>query len=98
MTRRLFIYYRVDAGRAGETLPLVLDFQRRACARHPGLQAELLKRPEEKDGLQTWMEVYSCPGGIPREVEAELSDANGRAFIFGIRSHLYVEAFVPCAS
>lgn len=96
--RRLFIYYRVDAARAEEALPLVLDFQRRACARHPGLQAELLKRPGEKDGLQTWMEVYSSLGGVPSEVEAELSDSAGRSAISGILSNLYVEVFVPCAS
>jgi hypothetical protein len=49
----LYIYYRVQAGHAARLAPMIR-----------AMQAELgsgmvLRRPEEKDGLQTWMEVYA---------------------------------------
>ncbi|WP_119154000.1 DUF4936 family protein [Caldimonas tepidiphila] len=96
--RRLFIYYRVLPERAGETLVALQALQQQACARFAGLQAELLRRPEEKDGLQTWMETYSHPDGVPASAESWLCDEALRAGVLGIQGNMYVEVFVPCAS
>ena len=59
------------------------------------ITAEL--RPEEKDGLQTWMEVYRHPCGVSEALQAEIERAVGAAtrWIVGER---HVEVFVPCVS
>jgi hypothetical protein len=56
-----------------------------------------MRRPEEKDGMQTWMELYRHPGGLSPELEAEIAraaEAVQRDWIDGPR---HVEVFVPCA-
>ena len=65
----LYIYYRVRSEDAA-------SLQERAAAMQKSLSGEygivsgLKRRPEEKDGLQTWMEIYQ---DVPADFEATLA-------------------------
>lgn len=97
--RELFIYYRIEGAGAATARATAQGFQARLCARHPGLTARLLRRPEQTSDQQTWMETYSYAGegGVSAALEAEIAaEALLLApFITGAR---HVEVFVPCAS
>lgn len=100
--RELFIYYRIKVAGATAALAAARDFQARLRERHPGLTARLLRRPDDSNGTETWMEIYSLhdasqPNGITPALEAEIAREAAAldAFIAGTR---HTEAFVPCAS
>ena len=61
MAHRLYVYYRVPQARLDATVAVVRQVQADLVAAHPGLQAELLRRPELRDGDVTLMETYSGP-------------------------------------
>jgi hypothetical protein len=54
----LYIYYRVRSADLDAFRAKVLAMQHN-LARDCGVAAALKRRPDEKDGLQTWMEVYA---------------------------------------
>lgn len=92
----LYIYYRVAEAQAAALLPQVQAMQ--AALGAQGVQCALKRRPDSKDGLQTWMEVY---GGCAPAFETELAQAVVAAdlaqYIDGAR---HTEVFVdiaPCA-
>jgi len=100
--RELFIYYRIRVDAARAALDAALALQARLRERHPGLTARLLRRPEEQDQQQTWMEIYALPrdgeaAGVTPQLEAEIAAAAIALapFIVGTR---HTEVFVPCAS
>ena len=75
--RELFIYYRVQVIDAVLALAEVRAFQGRLAESFPRLEPRLLRRPDEVDGLQTWMETYAVdalqsPAGVTPEIEAEI--------------------------
>jgi len=91
----LYVYYRVRDEHAARLAPLVCAFQARLI--QPGA-ARLLRRPESKDGCQTWMEVYP---GVPERFAATLAVAADQAGFEGLiegprRVEVFVE-FPPCA-
>ncbi len=57
----LFVYYRVRSDAAMQLQPKVADMQA-GLAQRFGVRTALKRRPEERDGLQTWMEIYE---GVP---------------------------------
>ena len=57
----LYVYYKVRDPDAAALAPRVRAMQAALAARH-GVSVQLKSRPESKDGLQTWMEVYP---GVP---------------------------------
>ena len=59
MARRLFVYYRVGETALPTVLAEVRALQAGLMAGHPGLRAELLRRPEPSDGEITLMETYA---------------------------------------
>ncbi len=59
MARRLYVYYRVPDAALAATVAAVRAVQVRLVQQHPGLQAELLRRPELRDGEVTLMETYA---------------------------------------
>ena len=61
MARRLYVYYRVPLAQLAATVAAVRQVQTSLVAAHPGLQAELLRRPELRDGDVTLMETYAGP-------------------------------------
>ena len=98
--RELFIYYRITAAGASRALRTVGAYQARLRSRHPGLTARLLRRPDEHNGTQTWMETYSFdahPGGITPQIEAEI-ECEAQALAASIDGSRHTEVFVPCAS
>lgn len=56
---RLYVYYRVASPALGATVQAVGLVQAALLAAHPGLQAELLRRPALDPGEVTLMEVYA---------------------------------------
>lgn len=93
----LYIYYRVQPAHAAALQPMLAAMQQQ-LSRTYGVAAALKRRPEEKDGRQTWMEVYQ---DVPADFDAVLAEAVARsgalALIDGPR---HTEIFVdvrPCA-
>jgi hypothetical protein len=70
----LYVYYKVREENAARLAPIVLAMQGSLAAGLAG-SAQLKRRPDTKDGLQTWMEVY--PG----------ADANFREALEGAERH-----------
>jgi hypothetical protein len=70
-----------------------------ACLRValPGLQTQLLRRPETVDGFQTWMEIYQHPQGVSAQ-DQELIEGAARQLRSLCSQPRHVEVFVPCAS
>ncbi|WP_280150320.1 DUF4936 family protein [Piscinibacter sp. XHJ-5] len=100
--RELFIYYRIPSAAADEALAAALALQARLRQRHPGLTARLLRRPDDANEQQTWMETYAYlrdtePAGVTSALEAEIADEARvlAPFIAGAR---HTEVFIPCAS
>ncbi len=73
MAHRLYVYYRVAEAQLPATVVAVRQVQAALAAAHPGLQAELLRRPELRDGEVTLMETYAGP--LTPAVEAAITQA-----------------------
>jgi len=73
VARRLYVYYRVPEAALAATVAAVRAVQARLVQQHPGLQAELLRRPELRDGEVTLMEIYA--GGLTAEVQDAIDQA-----------------------
>ncbi len=90
----LYVYYRVRVEDAARLQPQVEAMQRALSHSHR-VQAALKRRPEEKEGRQTWMEIYpDVPEGF---ASALAGAATALTLIDGDR---HVETFVdlvPCA-
>lgn len=74
--RELFVYYRVAASTWHEAAAAARTAQ--ACLRqsHPGLSARLLRRPDERGGEVTLMEVYAdVARGIDDALAAQIEAA-----------------------
>lgn len=93
----LYIYYRVPRGNAVALRSRVEEVQR-CVFRDYGIVTGLKRRPEEKDGCQTWMEIYlSVPDGFERRLEEVIDQTGISGLIDGSR---HIEHFVdlpPCA-
>jgi hypothetical protein len=91
----LYVYYKVRDENAERLAPLVCSLQARVI--QPG-HARLLRRPESRDGLQTWMEVYP---DVPVDFAAGLEKAAAAAGLDGlVEGPRHVEVFTeipPCA-
>ncbi len=97
----LFIYYRSRVECAAEVVAQVRGFQAQLVLEHPALVARLLRRPEPKDGLLTWMETYAFATMNPAptldaelQQQIEIRAACIRRLIEGER---HTEVFIPCA-
>lgn len=99
--RELFIYYRSQPDHAATVQARVREFQAALCRAHPGLVARLLRRPEERNGLLTWMETYAIEPMSPsrrldddlqRQIEQHAESLHGL-----IEGDRHTEVFVSCA-
>jgi hypothetical protein len=73
--RELFIYYRVRSTDAGAAQVAARQMQARLCAGYPVLIAGLLRRANEENGVQTWMETYSTitmGDGVTTDMQATI--------------------------
>jgi Domain of unknown function (DUF4936) len=100
--RELFVYYRLRSIDAAAALTAVHSLQAQLRKRHPQLIARLLRRPEEVDGCQTWMETYSTdpmqdPAGISAELQSDI-EAQARVLLPMLDGPRHAELFIACAS
>ncbi len=66
----VFVYYQVPRVGAAQLLPHVMQMQAELSHRY-GVQVSLKRRPEEKLGMQTWMEIYAnVPEGFLTALQA----------------------------
>ena len=90
----LYVYYRVRSDDALRLQPQVEAMQR-ALAHSHHVSCALKRRPEEKEGRQTWMETYlDVPAGFASAL------AGAAASLTLIDGERHVETFVdlaPCA-
>ena len=63
LEQELFVYYRAPPQDAAALQAAVRHMQTGLTRQHRGLSARLLRRPEVRDGLDTWMEAYAWPAG-----------------------------------
>jgi hypothetical protein len=93
----LYVYYKVRIEDAAGLAPRVRALQAAVAARL-GVTGQLKRRPEARDGLQTWMEVYPATDAAFPAALAAMAAAAGLDAAAGPR---HAEAFVdlepPCA-
>lgn len=91
----LYVYYKVRDEHAAALLPLVRALQARVAG--PGA-ARLQRRPDSRDGLQTWMEVYpGVPGTFAATLDTALAGAGLDGLVEGPRRVEVFMEFPPCA-
>jgi len=94
----LFIYYRAEPARVEAVAGAVQQMQAQLCDAHPGLQARLLRRPDVRDGLQTWMEIYRLPEGTSPVALAAAIERAAESLQAQLTGRRHVEHFAECAS
>lgn len=99
--RRVYVYYRVQAADLVDAVQAARALQAQLRDRWPGLQAELLARPEAgSDDARTLMEVYALdaePGGLDAPRQAAIEAAAAQALAPWLQGPRHVEVFTPCA-
>jgi hypothetical protein len=77
----LYVYYKVREADAPALAPRVRVLQARV-----GVPAQLKRRPDVRDGLQTWMEIYpSVDDGFPARLDTAAREAGFEGLIQGER-------------
>lgn len=94
----LYIYYRAEPARADAVTAVVQRMQAQLCDACPGLQARLLRRPDLRDGLHTWMETYRLPPGANAVAVAAVIEQAAESLLVQLSGARHVEHFVACAS
>lgn len=93
----LYIYYQVKEEHAQALEARVRSLQAKLAA-GSGVSPQLKRRPESRDGLQTWMEIYPVVGeGFAEQLAAAAGEAGLLSLTAGGR---HVETFMdlpPCA-
>ena len=93
----LYIYYQVREENAAALQALVTALQVRLTSVH-GVAGQLKRRPESRDGMQTWMEVYpATPGGFATALELAARDSGLAALTAGPRHTEIFMDLTPCA-
>lgn len=91
----LYIYYTVRDEHADLLAPRIRAMQAELAARH-AIGTRLMRRPETRDGKQTWMEVYAATAdGFPAALELALNDADVGSLIDGQR---HIEVFTDIST
>jgi hypothetical protein len=92
----LYVYYRVRSERAGQ-LRAQAGAMQKGLTQEYGIVTGLKRRPEEKDGMQTWMEVYQAiPDGFAAMLERAVAQAGLAALIEGQRHTEYFLDVFAC--
>lgn len=93
----LYIYYQVEDANAAPLQAQVAAMQRALLASH-GVAGQLKRRPDAKDGVQTWMEVYPrVPADFPAIVDAAARHAGLLALSDSARHAEIFMDLIPCA-
>lgn len=88
MAVRLYVYYKLPEAALAATVDAVHRVQAGLRAAHPGLQAELLRRPDLQAGQVTLMETYA--GALSPAVEAAIAEATS-----ALPQPRHSERFIP---
>jgi hypothetical protein len=89
----LFVYYKLPANEHALWRPRAENFAQRVRQRWPGLQVELMQRPDPSaEGLETWMEVYRHPEGVSAPMMAAITQL---ALELGLPPKRAAEIFIP---
>ncbi len=95
MSRDLFIYYRVPASHTKTMQKKIIDMQAALREKWP-VSTALKRRPELKDGCETWMEIYAqVPDDFPSALELAVNQAQVLEHTEG---HRHIETFVDIAA
>jgi len=93
----LYIYYRVHVADAALFLPKITEMQDN-LSRLYGVRTSLKRRPEEQDGLHTWMEVYlEVAEGFEATLEQAVARSELPAMIAGKRHMEHFLDLTLCA-
>ena len=93
----LYIYYQVKEADTASLQAAVVSMQAELAREH-GVACKLKRRPEARDGLQTWMEVYAAtPAGFTATLDAAAERAGLSAWTSGARHTEVFTDLVPCA-
>jgi hypothetical protein len=93
----LYIYYRVRNENAAALQVRASAMQHRLEA-ECGVAGSLKRRPEEKDGRQTWMEVYQAvPDGFEATLDAAVAHGGLAKLIDGPRHTEHFMDIPACA-
>ncbi|NRR32336.1 DUF4936 family protein [Oxalobacteraceae bacterium] len=93
----LYIYYQVREADAAALQAVVTAMQAELASRH-GVVGQLKRRPEAKDGVQTWMEVYpATAAGFAAALDVAVAGAGMSAWITGPRHTEVFLDVIPCA-
>jgi hypothetical protein len=97
----LYIYYQVKDADAAP-LQVALAAMQAALAQRHAVTCQLKRRPEARDGLQTWMEVYTAtPAGFEQVLDAAVAQARLADWIAGPRhTEIFTDVVMdvsPCA-
>lgn len=93
----LYIYYRVRSENATALRERVAAMQKSLSGEY-GIVSRLKRRPEEKDGRQTWMEIYEAvPDHFEAVIERAVAQAGLAALIDGQRNTEHFLDVSSCA-
>lgn len=88
----LYVYFKVDVPSHEAWARRIRQFQAQMVAQWPGLEAELLQRPEATAGKETWMEIYRHSRGLNDAMVAAIAGAAADA---GLPQPRHTERFTP---
>jgi hypothetical protein len=92
----LYIYYRVREDDCARLAAAVRAMQARLAAE--GLPGTLKRRPDTKEGRQTWMEVYpAVDDAKAARIEQACAQAGLGGMIDGARHREFFMDVAPCA-
>jgi hypothetical protein len=93
----LYVYYKVRDQDAARLEPLVRAMQAR-LVREFAVGAQLKRRPQAQDGLQTWMEVYPATDvAFADALSDAASDSGLDELVEGPRRTEVFTDLTPCA-
>lgn len=93
----LYVYYRVRTEHAALLREKVAAMQR-CLSQEYGIVTALKRRPEEKDGRHTWMEIYlAVPEGFGEILDNAVAETKLAAVIDGQRNTEIFLDYSTCA-
>ena len=95
MAERLYVYYRVDQADFVAVRAAALDLQATLRRDHPGLQAELLRRPDLREGQATLMETYAQADGVDAALAQAIEAAAAKSLARWLKGPRHCERFEP---
>jgi hypothetical protein len=91
----VYIYYRVSAADLAAACAAVRVLQQQLCVSYPGMQTDLLQRPQVVEGNVTLMEIYTA---LPADCALLVLQADIERSAEGMSAYLqsprHVEVFI----